>query len=109
MGFCQSCRAEVIAVAQPVRHKGMDGRAGAAQDTREHRGAALTVDVVVTVHQDRPAIAHGAHEDVQRLRHVGPGMRIGEALEIGTQERLGEPRLGQATLYQNRSERFGDP
>ena len=97
----QPCRPEVVAVADPVRHEGMHRRAGAAQNAREHGRGALAVHVVIAVHQDRPLLADRTGQQLERDIHVGPAVRVGQALEIGAQESFGELGGPEAALHQN--------
>ena len=99
--FCQACRAEVVAVADTIGHEGKHGCAGAAQNAREHRRGTLAVHVVIAVHQDRPFFTDGVHQQLERDIHIGPAVRVGQALEVRAQERLGEIRRSQSALYEN--------
>ncbi len=99
---------EVIAVLEAMRHEGVHRRPRFAQHARQQGRGALAVDVVVAVDQNRPVLAHGARQDLHRDAHVGPAQRIGEAFELGTEERLGECGRREAALYQDGGERFGD-
>ena len=91
-----------------MRHEGVDLPPHALEHPREHRRSALAVHVVVAVHEHRDARAHRARDQRDRARHVGPGERIAEALELGPQERLGALRRGEAALHQDGGEGLGD-
>ncbi len=106
--FRQARRPEVVAIADAVGDERMHRGTGAAKNAREHGRRALAVHVVVAVHQDRLLFTDRAHQQPHGDRHVGPAMRVGEALEVGAQERF--CRLGgcQPALHENRGERVGD-
>ncbi len=57
------------------------------------------------MHQDRAFLADRAAQQLERDLHVGPAVRVGQALEIGAQEGFGELRGPEAALHQNRRER----
>jgi len=104
----ESRGAEVIAVSQPVRDEGVHGGPRLAQHARQQGRGALTVHVVVAVHENGPRIVNGALQDFYCHAHVGPAQRIGEAFELGAEERLGERRRAEAALHQDGGERLGD-
>ena len=91
-----------------MRHERLHGGAGGAQHARQHRRAALTVDVVVAVHEDRVTGAHRARHKVQRDPHVRPRQAVTQAGQLRPQERLGGRGSGVAALHQQRRERQGD-
>ncbi len=100
--------AKVISVPQPVRDERVHGRPRLAQYAREQSGGALSVHVVIAVHENRSVFAHRARQDLHGDTHVGPAERIGETLELGTEERFGERRRSEAALHQDRGEGLGD-
>ena len=106
--FREAGRAEVVAVAQPVRHERVHGGARAPEHPREQRRRALAIHVVVAVHEDRHPAAHRGRHQGDGRAHVRPGERVAQALELGPQERLGDLRGGEATLHQDGRERLGD-
>ena len=89
LGLCETCGPEVVAIADAMRHEGMHGPTGAAQDAREHRSGALAVHVVVAVDQDRPFLADRARQQLQRHGHIGEAMRVAEPLKIRAEEGFG--------------------
>jgi hypothetical protein len=73
-GSSQPCRAKVIAVSQAVRDERDDLPAKSSQPSCEQRGRAHSIDVVVTVHEnrvtrtDRPRDALSGRETICQLR-----------------------------------------
>src|SRR2546425_11914801 len=75
-------RPEVVPVAQPVRDERVDPAADAGEYTREERRGTLAVHVVVAVDQDRGPRPDGGDDQLDRPRHIGPGVWIRETLEV---------------------------
>ena len=90
-------------------HEGVRVTARAPQHPRQERRRALPVHVVVPVHEDGCARAHGAAEQVHGRAHVGPAARVRQTLQVGTQEGLGDVRRGEAALHQDGGEGLGNP
>ena len=107
--FSEPSRSEIVAVANAVRHERVHRRAGAAENAREHRGAALAVDVVIAVHEDGALLSHCLFQQFQCGWHISPAVRIRQTLQVGSQERLRECRGRDAALHQDRGQRFGNP
>ena len=80
----------------------------AAQHAGEQRRPALAIHIVVTVHQDRSPAAHRARHQLHGDAHVDPIEGIGEALELGPQECLGEVGRAEPALHQDGGEGLGD-
>ena len=100
---------EVISVPQAMGHEGVRVTARAPQHPRQERRRALPVHVVVPVHEDGCARAHGAGKQVYSRAHVGPATRVRQTLQVGTQEGLGDVRRGEAALHQDGGEGLGNP
>src|SRR5216117_4612127 len=92
-------RPEVVPVAQPVRDERVDPAADAREYTREERRGTLAVHVVVAVDQDRGTRPEGGDDQLDRPRHIGPGVWIREPLEVRAEERFGELGRGQPALH----------
>ncbi|PYP94338.1 MAG: hypothetical protein DMD34_08950 [Gemmatimonadetes bacterium] len=60
------------------------------------------------MHQDRHAPPDGRGDQVDGPRHVGPRAGVGQALQVGPEERLGVLGRAQAALDEDGGERFGD-
>src|SRR5207249_6798034 len=103
-----SGRPEVVPVAQPVRDDRVDPAADAREYTREQRRGTLAVHVVVAVDQDRGTRADGGDDQLDRPRHIGPGVWIRETLEVRAEERFGELGRGEPALHEEGGERLRD-
>ena len=101
-------RPEVVAVAQPVRDERVDPAADAREHTGEQRRGTLAVHVVVAVDQDRGTRPDGGDDELDRPRHIGPGVWIGETLEVRAEERFGELGRGEPALHEEGGERLRD-
>ena len=99
---------EVVAVAEAVGDERLDGRAGGAQHARQHRRSALTVHVVVAVHEDRVTGAHRTDHEVQRDPHVRPRQPVAQPGQLGAQERFGGVGSAVPALHEERGEREGE-
>ena len=83
-----------------------------AADARKHPGeqrrATLAVHIVVAVDQDRGTRADRGDDQFDRPRHIGPGARVREPLEVGAQEGFRMLGRGEPALHQDGGERLGD-
>ena len=105
-GRVEAGRSEVVAVAQTVGDERHDVRPGGAEGAGEHRGGALAVHVVVAVHQDGAAGAHGSGDGVHRFCHAGEDEGIGEIAERGTEIVARALHVGLTTLHQKGRQRL---
>ena len=91
---------EVVAVPQPVRNERNHIRTRLPQDTGEHRGRTLTVDVVVAVHEYALTAPDRLDDQRDCFREPVENGGICQGVEAGSQEALGPLRVGEAALDQ---------